>query len=340
MRGLPLSRTTLKARYDAGELVRASPPADAKRQRVVDDSTPRRPVPAETSTFLRMLKTREQIRLAKAAGAPWPWSDDDVLNRHKFTNVKREHDRTTAWLRANWTAAHANADAATVVFNCGVFRVFGTVAFAEQTGWTADVSAWDPRMERSNAVACWHAGLHAFTSAYNRVRYNAERSRLPLDVYDKELSTLEGIRRAVGGIVAAPAGACLTWKDMIGRLRRVNGFGGSGFMAKEVLHDAMGWASVRALVRDDGDWTPPGPGARRGLNRLHGRALDFELSGEGRFITEMRLVLRTLRSLDPEFCKSVGLDLHDVQFQLCEYDKYRRVEDGGHTRPYYSYEKD
>ena len=31
-----------------------------------------------------------------AAGAPWPWSGDDVLNRHKFTNVKREHDRVTA----------------------------------------------------------------------------------------------------------------------------------------------------------------------------------------------------------------------------------------------------
>ena len=109
-------------------------------------------------------------------------------------------------------------------------------------------------------------------------------------------------------------------------------------MAKEVLHDAMGWASVRALVRDAGDWTPPGPGARRGLNRLHGRALNFD-GGEARFITEMRLLLRSLRSLDPEFCKSVSLDIHDVQFQLCEYDKYRRVEDGGHTRPY-SYEKD
>ena len=188
MRGLPLSRTTLKARYDAGELVRASP-ADAKRQRV-DYSTStkvaailqRSTAPAETTRFLRMLKTREQIRLAKAAGAPWPWSDDDVLNQYKFTNVKREHDRTTMWLRAHWTAKHAAADAATVLFNCGVFRVFGTVVFAEQTGWTADVSAWDPHMERSNAVACWHAGTHAFTSAYNRVRFNAEQSRLPLDV--------------------------------------------------------------------------------------------------------------------------------------------------------------
>ena len=90
MRGLPLSRTTLKARYDAGELVCASPLACAKRQRV-DDSTPTKtvaailhhtpvpPAPAETARFLRMLKTREQIRLAKAAGAPWPWSDDCLL---------------------------------------------------------------------------------------------------------------------------------------------------------------------------------------------------------------------------------------------------------------------
>jgi len=349
MRGLPLDRKLLKARYDAGELVRASPLACAKRQKV-DDSTPTKtlvailqhtpvpPAPAETAKFLRMLKTREQIRLAKAAGAPWPWSDDDVLNRYKFTNVKREHDRSTAWLRANWTAAHADADAATVLFNCGVFRMFGTVAFAEQTGWTSDVSTWDQRMERCNAVACWHAGTHAFTSAYNRIRFNAERRKgdagPPVDVYDKELSTLEGLRRAVDDIVAAPAGGRMSWRAVCTRLRRVNGFGGSGFMAKEVLLDAMGWPSMRRLVRDEGDWTPPGPGARRGLNRLHGRALNLDSPGEARFITEMRLLLRTLRSLDPAFCKSVELDIHDVQFQLCEYDKYCRVGDGGHVHPY------
>ena len=379
MRGLPLDRTTLKARYDSGELV--SPTARAKRQPILIlplgynprkraapepepaptkkrppsvAASPAAPAPAETARFLRMLKTREQIRLAKAAGAPWPWSSDDILNRHKFTNVKRENDRTTAWLRANWTAEHANADAATVLFNCGVFRVFGTVAFAEQTGWTADVSAWDPRMERSNAVTCWEAGHHAFTSAYNRIRYNAEKRKgdagaePPLDVYDKELSTLEGLRLAVDDIVAAPAGGRLSWRAVCTRLRSVNGFGGSGFMAKEVLHDAMGWPSMRRLVRDEGDWTPPGPGARRGLNRLYDRPRDMGANATGdsaletSFVCEMRLLLRTLRSLDPEFCKSVDLDLHDVQFQLCEYDKYRRVEDGGHTRPYtpYSYEKD
>ena len=382
MRGLPLNKSLLKSRHDSGELVRASPPADAttppaKRQRIDDRAQKRRPpahavpgnyrpptptlettvatilqrspvspAPAETNRFLRMLKSREQIRLAKAAGAPWPWSDDDVLNRRKFTNVSREHDRVTTWLRANWTAKHVNADAATVLFNCGVFRVFGTVALAEQTGWTADISAWDATMERSAPIACWCAGNHAFTRAYNRVRFNAERRKgdagavPPVDVYDKELATLEGLRRAVKALVATPAGVKLSWRAVCARLRRVNGFGGSGFMAKEVLHDAMGWPSVRRLVHDEGNWTPPGPGARRGLNRLYGRPRelgehatadsDFETS----FVVEMRLLLRTLRCLDPDFCKSVELLIHDVQFQLCEYDKYRRVDDGGHVAPY------
>ena len=38
--------------------------------------------------FLDMLRARDSIRVQKAAGAPWPWSDNDILNRHKFTNVK------------------------------------------------------------------------------------------------------------------------------------------------------------------------------------------------------------------------------------------------------------
>jgi hypothetical protein len=199
-------------------------------------------------------------------------------------------------------------------------------------------------MERSNAVACWEAGKHAFTSAYNRIRFNAERRKgdagPPLDVYDKELSTLEGLRLAVDDIVAAPAGGRLSWRAVCTRLRSVNGFGGSGFMAKEVLHDAMGWPSMRRLVRDEGDWTPPGPGARRGLNRLYGRPRDMGANATGdsaletSFACEMRLLLRTLRSLDPAFCKSVDLNIHDVQFQLCEFDKYCRVGDGGHVHPY------
>ena len=241
----------------------------------------------------------------KAAGAPWPWSGDDVLNRHKFTNVKREHDRVTAWLRAHWTSAHSDADAATVLFNCGVFRTFGTVAFAEALGWTHSLKDWDAGKARAAAVACWRGGRHAFTRAYCRPRFNAERrrgdagARPPVDVYDGAIRILAALRGECHNVMDRGG----SWRAVCTRLRRVAGFGGGGFMAKEVLHDAMGWASVRALVRDAGDWTPPGPGARRGLNRYHGRALwgspgAGRLAGEARFIKEMGLLLGALRDSD------------------------------------------
>ena len=297
-----------------------------------------------TMRFLDMLRARDSIRIQKAAGAPWPWSGDDVLNRHKFTNVKREHDRVTAWLRAHWTSAHSDADAATVLFNCGVFRTFGTVAFAEALGWTHSLKDWDAGKARAAAVACWRGGRHAFTRAYCRPRFNAERrrgdagARPPVDVYDGAIRILAALRGECHNVMDRGG----SWRAVCTRLRRVAGFGGSGFMAKEVLHDAMGWASVRALVRDAGDWTPPGPGARRGLNRLHGRALDLgalapaDSPGEARFIKEMGLLLGALRDSDRAFCSSLELDIHDVQFQLCEYDKYCRAagEGRGHVPPY------
>ena len=106
------------------------------------------------------------------------------------------------------------------------------------------------------------------TTGSGSTRKSARATRAavpPLDVYDKELSTLEGLRLAVDDIVAVPAGGRLSWRAVCTRLRSVNGFGGSGFMAKEVLHDAMGWPSMRRLVRDEGDWTPPGARRAAGL---------------------------------------------------------------------------
>lgn len=38
-------------------------------------------------------------------------------------------------------------------------------------------------------------------------------------------------------------------------------------------------------------------------------------------MAEMNLLLAACRAADPEFCAEVVLDLHDVQFQLCEYEK-------------------
>ena len=120
-------------------------------------------LPERAPEFLSFMKRREALRVAKAAGAPWPWSDDEVLNMYKFTNVKREHDRTTAWMREHFTPRAATSSAGTTVFNCALFRCFGTTAMGEAVGWID--GEYDAEAVVRAAQACRAAHGHAFTPA-------------------------------------------------------------------------------------------------------------------------------------------------------------------------------
>ena len=42
---------------------------------------------------------REQVRINKERELPRPWSDDELFNTYRFTNVRRKDDRVSRWLR-------------------------------------------------------------------------------------------------------------------------------------------------------------------------------------------------------------------------------------------------
>ena len=84
---------------------------------------------------------------------------------------------------------------------------------------------------------------------------------------------------------------------------------------------------------DRNEWCPVGPGARRGLNRLHGRPTSMAVSvrdapSERRFLEEMVALHEALWRAEEEWCRELDIELHDVQFQLCEFDKYERIRRG------------
>ena len=111
-------------------------------------------------------------------------------------------------------------------------------------------------------------------------------------------------------------------------------------MAKEVALDVMQTPHMQ-LCHDRNDWCPIGPGARRGLNRLHRRQTMQAVSVVGglceqRFLKELTALFDELRRVEPKWCDSLALELHDVQFQLCEFDKYERIRrsEGGKKTKY------
>jgi hypothetical protein len=266
--------------------------------------------------FFEFMCKRERLRLRKKAGEPWPWSDDEILNAYKFTNVKREHDRTTRWMREHWTRPNELRPAGEIIFNCALFRYFGTWEFAEAVGWQRH---WHPEKVTALAKLRSSQGLRVFTGAYI-IPTLGHRGPKSEAVTRLILTPLWQAKEEIGQVAVQSQ----SWRSTAEFMRTLPGFGGTGFMAKEVLQDVI-HTPVLAEASDRDLWCPAGPGARRGLNRLTGRTRTSAPS-EKQLLTEMRELLHLARRWFPPWMPK--LELHDIQFQLCEFDKYERVRLG------------
>ena len=85
---------------------------------------------------------------------------------------------------------------------------------------------------------------------------------------------------------------------------------------------------------DSGLWCPVGPGARRGLNRIYGRPVQFCVNNncgvlEKLQLREMFQLKHFMEVQNPGWCSQMDIGIQDVQFQLCEFDKYDRAVQGG-----------
>lgn len=279
-----------------------------------------------SDAFYAYLEEREKIRLRREAKLPAPWTDDPILREFKFTNVKRIHDRTTKEF-AKIYARHSFSEEHIALYNCAMNRYFGTVLWARAIGWQESHSHVEILGCAEQEI---EKGSQIFTGAY--VITNGGR---PEPKYVVVESYLHHFWQRAPRIVAALEASRL-WEKAYEEMRILPGFGGTGFMSKEVLQDYLIWLGYRneslkrppveEYVTDFYTFTPVGPGARRGLNRTLHRPVEASLRP-----SELRAGIGALRaSLSPRFKAYFGADLtaHDIQFGLCEFDKYERVRKG------------
>ena len=207
---------------------------------------------------------RENIRKRKEAGQPWPWTDDPILQEGRFTNVRRSDDKTTRDLMANFYLPNvAGARPGDVLFHCGLARFFGNADGVAALGWQTE---WDVANVIVKARELDDQD-RLITKAFV-ITNNGKTGRKVDLVCNDILTPLWFARHRIAEAALEP------WhgsENLCGGLRELKGIGGTGFMAKEVAQDfilVMDWRP-----RDLNTFTPVGPGARRGLNRLHGRPL-------------------------------------------------------------------
>jgi hypothetical protein len=265
--------------------------------------------------FAYWVGERHQIHLRRTAGLPKPWTDDPILQSYYFTNVYRELDRTTAWLRD--TVRDPLRDDPRVIFATVAFRWFNYIRTGQilhEQGWLTDWNEADVLAELGSRR---DQGAQLFTGAF---MINSPPGEPKLEAICRRITNVwrnrDGlIRKARSWLRMAEAHA-----DLI----RYEGLG--GFTAYEIVCD-LRYTRWLQHASDKSIWSNPGPGAIRGLYRVLGREIKNKSNAASPPVPkdwepQTRRLLALLRERFPDF---PPFEMREVEMSLCEYDKFVRL---------------
>jgi hypothetical protein len=264
--------------------------------------------------LLYFVRERESVRIKKESGEPPPWTDDEVLQRYRFTCVRRMDDKVSRWLLDNWYRpyfGHPNMLAA-----AALARFVNRPETLEKVGFPGE---WEPTKIKRVLRRIKARGGKVFNAAY-MVRGN--------DGQDKAASVVDYY---VGLLVkdpppVDPSSMERTWATLVPR------YGWGSFMAGQVVADLR--HALPGAWADAGVWAPAGPGSVRGLHRLRGESPGKPM-GQTEFLDGLLGVIEMYQKrLPPEI---IGrLEAIDVQNTLCELSKYEKAL-WGQGRPKQTY---
>ena len=252
--------------------------------------------------FNNYMIERHSIYERRAEGQPYPWTEDPILNAYSFCNVYRERDRVTIWIRENWREPYA--DHPNLPFAMAMARQINWPDTLEEIGFPEH---WNPerikaimqgRMNRKEKV---YTGAYMLTGTLGGTKVEQTIDKILTPLYEMPPRIISSSLEE-------------TWK----RYLPYPGF--SGFMAYEVVTDLRHTKHLEN-AEDIMTWANPGPGAKRGLNRIHGRELEKSIPRK-QLISEMKELL-DLCNMAP-----LPLEMRDIEHCLCEFDKYERVRLG------------
>lgn len=274
--------------------------------------------------FFRYARERHHIYLARQAGLPRSeWTDDAILQAYRFCNIYRELDTTTIWFRENVREVRDYSPlVATVLFRWFNRIQTGEAMFTQRTLSNDGSTAFERYLETKDTDILKSAILaYCGKGPYVTGSYIIKTP--------DGMNKLDGVLWCVDKFVREsseydPHHYPKTLEKMWEWLCHYSYLG--DFMAYEIVTDLR----HTYLLEDASDittWANPGPGAMRGLNRIHGRDLNKKLK-KSHYIQEMRNLLDSSRNPVNWPKEWPVWEMREVEHTLCEFDKYLRASLG------------
>ena len=254
-------------------------------------------------SYFNYINERQAIYVNKVSGAEFPWTEDEILQTYSFCNVFRELDTVTIWLRENWREPYA--DHPNLPFAMAMARQINWPPTLAEIGFPEE---WNPEHVKNVMRARQIKKEKVYTGAYmltgtlggSKVDQTVDKILTPLYEDQPEIHkhSLEQ-----------------SWREYL----PYKGF--AKFISYEVVTDLRHTKHLNK-AKDIMTWANPGPGAKRGLNRISGNELNEPIHIK-RAVEQMQDLLEySVEKLEPFV---PALEMRDIEHCLCEFDKYERT---------------
>ena len=271
--------------------------------------------------FVAFIAEREAIRMRRfVMKKPWPWTDDDILQEYRFTNIHREDDAVSQHYQNTVRNRYSTSPLilpATVIYR-----------------WFNRPSTCDAIFRNTIGKSYFEAYIHSGDLDFLNVCINQLPTPHVTGAYlipSKEgYSKAEGVLQYIHGWMHRRwAETWEEWKKDSPLLSQMfewlNGEGLGSFMIGQIIAD-LKYLEYLKGAEDWWTWATPGPGSKRGLNIVYDQPMEQSWP-KGTWLP----ALVELSNHVTPLLKGYGIDrLHnqDLQNCLCEFSKYTKTARG------------
>jgi len=269
-------------------------------------------------TYWRFAALRQEVFFSRIQQTPYPWTADEIINTHKFTNAYRASDRVSQYLIKKVIYEDSDHSKQDLVFRIILFKIFNKIETWDLLEKVlGDVNLKNFSIKRYSEILsnAMNEGLAIYTSAYMSCANKAfgyekkHDNHLALihhmmtqdDLTTKVLSS-KSLEQLYQHLLKYP---------LIGK-----------FMAYQLAID-LNYSEL--LDFSENDFVVAGPGAERGINKCFSDTGGKDLSYIIHWMADNQE--KEFERLGLKFKSLWGRPLHaiDCQNLFCEVDKYSRV---------------
>lgn len=258
--------------------------------------------------FVYFITEREDIRILKDAGFEKPWTDDSLLATTRFTNINRENDKVTRFIRA-----HVNYDEE-LYAKIYLSRIYNVIESLELVDWSQPIEIICNdylRMLATRKILTSNA--YMLTS---RIKHNPGECRALF--YTKRcVEMLEQFKR-LNSIVRC--------EDCYTAILNIPDIGVGSFLAGQIIADAKNTKGSNLYdASDKFVFVCHGPGSMHGLSYYTGIKIT-----PSNFYSEINVAFRECtEELTKLWREDIinQLDMQNFQNCFCEFSKYCKLLD-------------